>query len=102
MLKRAPMFLRVVCHILPGGKIGDWDALDQLEDTAGKDEVICVYRVVGTPGWAHINRGRNGSGFYAMANYKLCDQQPTDEVMRDNQSWTCWVNSIARKEGLLK
>lgn len=42
-LRRAPMFLRVVQN----NQTGEWDALDQLDDTPEKNETIFVYKVHG-------------------------------------------------------
>jgi hypothetical protein len=84
-LRRSPIFLRVVTDGLR------WDALDQLGDTPKKNEVITAYEIAEHRGTVHINRGRHGSGWFAMATYKLLDgPQPPDEVLRDTTRWRDW------------
>jgi hypothetical protein len=84
MLKRSPLFLRVVeCN-------GIFDALDQPSDTPSRNETIWAYRLAMHHGSVHINRGRNGSGFYEMADYKLVAVQPADATMRDGDAWEAW------------
>ena len=96
MLRRATVLLRVTQKRLECG-IGDpggFDALDQPEDTPHPDELIFVY--VNThqrSGNCHLRYGGNKkhlSGFYAMAEYKLYEVQPADEIMRDNEKWRAW------------
>lgn len=91
MLKRSPKFLRVV------QKVGnqEFDALDQLDDHPIATETLFAYVQSKYLGTCHINRGRNGSGFYPIAEYKFVTEQPTDEVMRDEYSWAQWCKSKA-------
>jgi hypothetical protein len=86
LLKRAPRFLRVVeWH-------GKWDALDQLEDEPRPDEKIYAYEIIGETYMMHLNRGRDGGGFYAGATYKQFLPQPDDATMRDTNSWVKWCH----------
>lgn len=101
MLRRAAVLLRVTrkrfaleSNPQRGEKAPVIDALDQPEDTPNPDEEIFVY--VNThkrSGNCHMRFGgnqKNRSGFYAMAEYRLYDVQPSDEIMRDNQKWRAW------------
>ena len=83
MLRRAARFLRVVEQ---GGK---FDALDQISDKPQPLEKIYAYEIVGTAGMCHIRR-TGGCGFYAMANYKLVEPQPSDAEMRETKAWHDW------------
>lgn len=87
MLKRAPSFLRVVVCI--NGK--DIDALDIPEDEAKDDEEIYVYILDQEPGKCHVYKRPTGSGWYVIAQYKLCPEQPLS--VRDNNVWHEWVMS---------
>lgn len=84
MLKRSPVFLRVV------EEFGNFDALDQLEDEPKDTEKIYAYRVFGSVGACHINRAGGRGGFYTMADYKFIPQQPSDAVMRNDSMWGDW------------
>ncbi len=90
MLKRAPLYLRVV------EKNGAWDALDQLEDTPDPAEKIYAYERVGKPGQVHINQGSGRGGWFTMAEYSLVADQPGDVVMRDPESWRKWCIDVER------
>lgn len=90
-LARAPLFLRVV-HDNAGTSQHGWDALDQPEDSPRERESIHVYLLAHKPGHVHINRGRKGSGWYAIASYRLYTQQPDDATMRDSGRWSVWVH----------
>lgn len=87
-LKRAPMFLRVV-------RGRGFDALDQPDDTPAAHEELSAYVREGEASDIHINRGRKGSGFYKVAQYRYIEQQPDDATMRDNQKWQEWCQSKA-------
>ena len=92
MLRRAPLFLRVV-----QSEDGGIDALDQLDDVPSATEVITAYRLVENSGMVHVcSRGKNrgASGYYPMASYELCDDQPGDEG-RDAAKWQAWCNARA-------
>lgn len=88
MLKRAPIYLRVV------EAAGKWDALDQVADEPAANETIYAYKVNGQPGSVHINMGRGRGGFYTMADYSICDPQPTDAEMRTREAWCAWCESM--------
>lgn len=90
-LARAPLFLRVVHDNAATSQHG-WDALDQAEDSPRERESIHVYLLAHRPGHVHINRGRKGSGWYAIASYRLYAQQPDDATMRDSGRWSVWVH----------
>ena len=83
-LKRACKFLRVT---EAGGK---FDALDMLEDSPRPEEKLYAYQISEFRGTAHIYRGRHGSGFFAMASYKIVSNQPSDAQMRDPKLWDEW------------
>lgn len=88
MLKRAPLYLRVVQR-----PTGEWDALDQLHDTPADDERIVAYVMVGESTFCHINRGRLGSGFFRGGRYCVVADQPTDEQMRSTNQWRAWCSA---------
>jgi len=86
MLRSAVVFLRVT------EVKGDFDALDQPDDTPDPNETLYAYQIAAHHGNCHIRSGTKGaSGFYAIASYRLCPEQPTDEIMRDNVAWRQWV-----------
>ncbi|RJP48772.1 MAG: hypothetical protein C4586_08655 [Anaerolineaceae bacterium] len=88
MLKRSPIFLRVV------EVNGQWDALDQLDDEPAPHEKIYAYERIGEPGMVHINAGRKGnSGWYPMAAYRFITDQPTDSAMLDSEAWRQWCRN---------
>jgi hypothetical protein len=90
LLKRAPDLLRAV--LKPDGR---WDALDQLHDTPASNERIVVYRRHGAAHSVHVNMGRNGSGFYALAEYHVVDPQPSDDEVRATVAWRAWARRHA-------
>lgn len=94
MLKRAAYFLRVV-----QGADGKFDALDQLDDTPKPDEKLFAYEINGTPGMAFVD-GTKCRGAYALANYKVVKNQPTDVEMRTTEAWQEWVMKTANERGL--
>lgn len=65
-LKQSPELLTVVVD-----EKGKWDALDCPEDSIRPGEKSFVYRLKEKQGMVHINRGKNGSGFYAIAQYEF-------------------------------
>lgn len=82
-LRRAPLFLRLV-----RGRGEDWSALEQLDDAVQEYEEVAVYRRAGRPAVVHVDyrRGRgNGprSEWLLVAGYRVCPDQPADEVVRD-------------------
>lgn len=86
MLKRSPRYLRVV--IDPQGKV---DALDQATDSPDPGERLYAYLMHGESGTIHINRSDGRGGFYALADYKLLPDQPSDAIMRQTSDWQAWV-----------
>ncbi len=93
MLKRCPIFLRVV---VDGG--GKWDALDQPEDRPRPGEQLFAYRIEGEPSMCHVRRTGGRGGFYAMGQYRFILDQPEDAMMRDNQAWVHWVYKAWREK----
>lgn len=87
MLKRAPYFLRVV------EENGEFDALDMGTDSPRKGEKLYCYRMVGEPGWMHINARKGGGGFFTTAEYEMVPDQPTDEEMRTLPAWHRWCDA---------
>ena len=102
MLKRSPMFLRVVFN----GEHETWDALDELEDTPHFNEEIHVYiRDDDFPvSRYHILRrdsrgGHRGSGWFQTARYKIWNQPGDDSVLRDNEKWRAWARQQKQEYG---
>ncbi len=96
-LRRAPMFLRVVCDAK-----GKWDALDQLDDKPAKDEAIHVYRVDQIEGGAFVDgrdpkTGKRWGCYMQMGTYKHWPEQPDDATLRDKAKWQAWVAEAASK-----
>lgn len=91
MLKRAPLFLRVV----QDGQ--DWDALDQVGDRPQPAEVIHVYRLMDLNGTVHLNLGRGRGGWYPRAVYRLHERQPEEAVVRDTPNWQAWCQVEAAR-----
>lgn len=85
-VKRAPAYLRAVLNILTGEK----DVLDQLDDTPGDNEEVCVYKLEGQAGVVHLNRGKGRSGFYATGTYHHVEDVRGVDV-RDTMAWRRWV-----------
>lgn len=111
MLRRAVMLLRVTrkrfaleTHPEPHQKADQFDALDAPEDTPTQSEEVFVYVNTGASnGTCHMRFGGNQkhrSGFYAMAEYRLYDVQPDDEIMRDNDKWRAWCQTQRERVGL--
>lgn len=90
-LGRAPCLLRVVHD--PGKNA--WDALDQLDDCPAPRESVHVYRLVDPPGMMHISRRpRSQSSWETIAEYRLFEQQPGDDVLRDTHLWQEWAMRV--------
>lgn len=96
MLRRSPLYLRAV-----RGPDGKWDALDQLGDVPGPGEAVVAYRRVGEAGALHIDstecvkvgnktKRRRVGRWYGVAEYRVVDQQPADDVLRDTEAWRAW------------
>lgn len=88
-LRRAPLFLRVTKDA-----DGNFDALDQLEDTPRLDEEITVYYKTVDHGMIHLNmrdrKGKHCGGWRAMAKYRLFAEQPVEEIVRSKVKWRNW------------
>ena len=88
MLKRSPLYLRVVQNAK-----GKFDGLDQLTDEPGPDEQVCAYRLVSVDGWAMVDWTENGKrrgGCFPSATYAVVAEQPDDATMRDTAKWRAW------------
>lgn len=90
-LKRAPLFLRAVRAVG-----AEWDALDQRKDRPEPDEAITLYRRAGDVHTVHVNMGRKGSGFYALAEYRVVEPQPDDATLRDQARFEAWAFEHAK------
>ena len=89
MLKRAPVFIRVAIQ-----QNGGVDALDQLTDEPEPGETLHAYRRITKPSPFHIRCGRGSrSGWYVMADYVVCEDQPEAETMADTDRWRDWCLS---------
>ena len=94
MLKRAPVFLRVV------EKSGKFDALDQLDDVPEPGEKLSAYTLASMPGMAFVD-GTKCRGAYPIATYQMVAEQPTDEAMRDTTKWAKWCEENGKKHPLI-
>ena len=97
LLKRSPLFLRVVKD-----KKGDIDALDLLEDKPEPDETIMVYRLVKRGGAAFVDgvdkKGKRWGGRFEIASYTVNQSQPSPEVVRDTAKWRAWTQAEAEAD----
>lgn len=89
-LKRAPLLLRVT-----RSPAGEWDALDQLNDTPNADETLVAYHLVSGPCMVHVNMGRRGCGWYQLGEYRVVATQPTDAEMRTTVAWRSTARTLA-------
>jgi hypothetical protein len=90
-LRRAPIMLRVTKD-----KAGNFDALDQVEDVARPGETIALYRLATAPTRGFLccrSRGKKNSGYFESGEYELIDNQPADEILRDNQRYAEWCDA---------
>jgi hypothetical protein len=85
MLKRAVKFLRVAKA--PNGK---FHALVQLYDEPAPREELFAYTANERPRVCHINAGRGRGGFFPLISYRLCADQPSQEIMRCPLDWGDW------------
>lgn len=96
LCRRAPIMLRVVQN-----QHGEWDALDQPDDTVRPGEKVYVYRMVGEPTHMYVCRSpRRLSGMMTLADYAVLPDQPGDEHTRTNEAWAAWCD--ANKAALLQ
>lgn len=90
MLRRAPIFLRVVVD----ESAGTVDALDQLDDTPSPGESVHVYERQGGLSMGHYcfrGREKGRSGFYPIATYK--HRPDVDgEALRGEEAWREWCH----------
>lgn len=94
-IRRAPVFLRIT------EKNGQFDALDQFGDEAQPGETLHCYVLAERPGSIHIQARGNAGGFYPLAKYRLSEEQPSQEQMRDQAQWEAWVEARPRTEFVL-
>lgn len=93
MLKRAAIFIRVT------EADGKFDALDQPEDQPYPGEKLYAYTLVSRPIFAFID-GPKYRGRYVIAEYRYCDPQPVDDIMRSNLHWDHWCHHQGPREDL--
>lgn len=99
MLKRTPIYLRVTLKQKAGKIIAD--ALNEIGDTPQDDEELFAYIVTARPvAHVHMNCGRGRGGFFPIVQYTFIEEQPSDEIMRDQAAWEKWVDSHPRPAGL--
>jgi hypothetical protein len=94
-LRRIPKLLRVV-----RSAAGEWDALDQLDDTPATDEKMYVYRRrddLDMTKYHLLFRGKDKrqSGYYWNASYSVRIAQPRDSDVRDTAAWQAWATARA-------
>jgi hypothetical protein len=103
MCHNAPDFLRVVRgHTAMDGQT--WDALDSPTDTISAGEVPFAYFRVNHAGAYHLlcARGKRGaSGWYHNADYRMVENQPSREIMANNDLWQKWVAEHTPPEPIL-
>lgn len=97
-LARTPLYLRFV---MQGSKWETLDALDQPEDVATEAEKLYAAIKVDSSN-VHVDGIRNGKRFgewHKTATYKLVDDQPSQEMMRDYVRWCEWCMGKLAEEG---
>jgi hypothetical protein len=90
MLRRAPIFLRIVVGI-----DGTVDGLDRLDDTPELGEKVHVYRRVAFSGSMHVRytgRHKPASGLYPIAEYEHLPEVDGDQL-RDTDAWRAWAQA---------
>lgn len=93
-LRRAPKLLRVVVN-----DVGNWDALDQFDDTPAADETIFVYVRDAKPESRGMvdycgKNGRRQGGMFVAWDYRALNEPPPDEsVLRDTVKWREWCRA---------
>src|SRR5262249_15115305 len=95
VIRRAPMFLRVVRN-----RKGEFDALDQLKDAPALDEEIFVSRLIKQDGHVCIDGTKNGKRWgccAVIASYRLADEQPDDATARSYAAWPKWCEAQYEK-----
>ena len=99
MLRRSPLFLRVVTD--PKHK-DRFDALDQIDDKPEEFENLTAYVRIGRVGYAFVDfsgKEKHKSGRYTYATYVVvpASDQPEDNVMRDNFLWQAWCLAMTHR-----
>ena len=90
-LTRIPKYLRFTCHGIDT-ETRTWDALDRLDDEAEQSEFI-IAAILSDRGSLHIDKrvnGRRVGEWHQTAHYLPIEGQPSQEVLRDNDSWRDW------------
>lgn len=90
MIRRAPLFLRVV-----QSREGKWDALDQLADKPEPGETIHAYRKTVDNGHVHICRSGGMGGCFHMAEYEHVPEQPALPILQARSQWQAWCSENA-------
>lgn len=93
-LHRLPLFLRFTCRGMASCS-RNWDALDQLDDTAEDGEQLIAAKLVDRTK-VHLDRvvnGRRVGEWIDEAVYEPVADQPSDAVLRDNEKWREWAMS---------
>lgn len=98
MLRRSPLFLRVVTDPTNKNRI---DALDQIDDNPGEFENPTAYVRVGKPIFAFVDfagKAKSLSGAWPIAKYVVLPEsdQPPEEVLRDSARWQRWCKAMAK------
>lgn len=88
LLRRAPLFLRVVVNSMTG----EIDALDQPGDEPRPGEVLHAYVLTARPHWAHIRASKGRGGAYTGGPYKLVEPQPSAKQMATTLAWSLWCH----------
>jgi hypothetical protein len=90
---RAPLLLRVVCS----GR-GRWDAIDNL-DAAPKSghEIVLAYMRRSEPEIKNYSwEGGNEKVYSQSVSYFYVEDQPSEEVMRENDTWRAWARGVSK------
>ncbi len=91
-LRRTPVFLRVVQN-----RKGEWDALDQLGDSASAGETAYVYELASFDGSVIICARGKGGGRFGLARYRMYAVQPPQETLLSNTEWAEWARAEYEK-----
>lgn len=84
----APVMLRVVRDAE-----GNWDALNEPDDTPKPQEQVFVYRLNSIPRTGHAScRPRSKSFWWSAADYVYHDVQPDRAVLADTERWRAWCD----------
>lgn len=73
-----------------------WDVLDQLDDEARPEEGVYFYLMNHGSNLVHVRREKK-SGFEVWGTYSYVENQPPEEIMRDNTIWRRWVDENAER-----